>query len=138
MADAIWNNRFILADPGKNETVLWQSSSGSGTTDTSCTLSEAWTNFDSIDIWYKTNDGAIYKETLSSRGNPGRFMLMSSNYNGTNWFMRPCRYNISGTTISADVGAQYTFTTNSVSRTLTDVLCYLYKVVGINRISGGN
>ena len=118
---------------GTDETVLWTSSNGSATTDTSCSLSEAWTNFDHIDIWYKTNDGAIYKESLSSSGNPTRFMLMSSNYNGTNWFMRPTRYNISSTSITADVGAQFTFTTNSVSRTLTDVLIYLYKIVGIGR-----
>jgi hypothetical protein len=121
---------------GADETVLWSSTGGSSTTDTACTLSEAWTHFDHIDIWYRSTDGRIERASLNAGAPVATFMLLSQNYNGTNWWIRPTRYNISNNAIAANVGAQYTFTDNAVTRSNTSINNYLYKVVGINRTAG--
>ena len=51
MADAIWNNRYILADPSKNETVLWEDQNGVQLQN-GITLSESRLNFERIRITY--------------------------------------------------------------------------------------
>lgn len=119
-----------------DETVLWSSTDGSSTTDTACTLSEAWTHFDHIDIWYRSTDGRIERASVNAGAPMSTFMLLSQNYNGTNWWMRPTRYNISDNAIAANVGAQYTFSDNGVTRSNTSINNYLYKVVGVNRTAG--
>lgn len=147
MADAIWNNRFILADPGKNETVLWEGTGWSvGDTGQTLTLSESPLNFRTIRIYgYRPlNSGSTtYSGVFSvdidiqflNSNSATNIMIPYSIMSGGNCYVGGM--GISGVTTSSwtESGGFHYPIGGSKSN---GEYAHVHKVVGINRISGGN
>lgn len=153
MADAIWNNRFILADPGKNETVLFENANGTALKN-GITLSESRLNFEYIRILYNVygapayidvpmfglNRGASFILTLTAPfGNQaydtaGYFLIWQC-------FMTECTDTYLKSATSQFIGKK-DFINGATPGTWTEGanvnVPTVYKVVGINRVSGGN
>jgi hypothetical protein len=145
MADAIWNNRFILADPGKNETVLFTGNVYE--TGADYALSENVNNFSKIEVWVQKRNGSI--------GNVGRAIqisqmaltftstgclayvnaidIASNAYTQNTVYIQ---YNGDGTTFRLLAGTK--FANGTFSNNVTTYDFVVTKIIGINRISGGN
>ena len=136
MADAIWNNRYILADPSKNETVLWSGSkSGTG----SIILSESATNFKRLRFTFSEGNASInnFESIVCTEGATDTAKYIYPYY---------CRTNGSGDMIFAMWSMTISGTSVSIIRTVlrtngtisgTNNYSVL-KIVGIDRVSGGN
>jgi hypothetical protein len=154
MADAIWNNRFILADPGKNETVLWQNDNGT-LLKNGITLSESRLNFEYIRILYSVRVGApAYIDVPMFGLNRGASFILTLTasfnnhaYNEAGYFiiwqcfMADCTDTYLKSSSSQFIG-KMNFIDASTPGTWTqganaDVPT-VYKVIGFNRVSGGN
>jgi hypothetical protein len=149
MADAIWNNRFILADPGKNETVLWENNRAWVGTDVapevnSGTLSEAITNFKTIKIYFaRTNATSLHYNSVSEMessdiSSQGGFFISTPvlQSSSKNLFLACTFISVSGTTFTESIGTQWSQPTGTADS--SKIFLHPYKIVGINRISGGN
>lgn len=138
MADAIWNNRFILADPGKNETVLFNST----TAVTSGSLSEAITNFEKIRIYGNrtgssgTSNLPAYTELLLRDGVPSTFVLTSAVYSDR-IYMPVMVYSLTSSSFSLSSGSILNMSPTPTVTTAQTNLGVL-RIVGVNRVSGGN
>ena len=153
MADAIWNNRFILADPGKNETVLYDgTSAGQFKSNTTIAISESYLNFEKIRFYFLSSAGSVgntqyTREAIVLRG--------TGSLSHTEVSTGPIVSGVNGTT-HTDV-ASFTFSQNDPTHctvkatgvrisvtsagaysTLADRGPTLLRIVGIGRISGGN
>lgn len=142
MADAIWNNRFILADPGKNETVLF--SGGSNSTKTA-TLSEPITNFQYLRVRVDDdhhNGRWVFVDTDNAWAKwLGNYGYDDWNTTSTLLGFREIGFKASGTTITSLNGLQKNVALSGTSWTSsyqTGQYGGIVKVVGINRVSGGN
>ncbi len=138
MADAIWNNRYILADPGKNETVLY-----TGTHSTSpITVSEPLTNFEKVEIvWeHNYNNNTQINHFNYTYQMPSNELLAYGGRTGTNgftWFVAAWTVSSDGKTITR-TQSKYIPITTSVGTPTDSPNLYPIKIVGINRISGSN
>jgi len=142
MADAIWNNRFILADPGKNETVLFSG----GTKDTkTATLSEPITNFQYLRVridddhhngrWVFVDTDEPWAKWL------GNYGYDDWNTTATILGIREIGFKASGTTVTSLSGVQKNVSLSGTawnSAYQTGQYGGIVKVIGINRVSGGN
>jgi hypothetical protein len=144
MADAIWNNRFILADPGKNETVLW---SGNNVTpsSTAIVVSEALSNFNSVKFyWTKNNYLGEQVDELSIDGNTSELCFIHLSGVANMW-IQALALTLSGTSLTLlwaknlNFGSvsSTTWSNPTITTTVADSF-QLTKIVGINRVSGGN
>jgi len=142
MADAIWNNRYILADPSKNETVLW-----SGTKSFDITLSESIYNFKYIDV-YPSGIGTSWLgakrfDTKNISDSSNLFLLDAIyQFSATIMYVFTSTWSVktNGTKLeSANKGMGYTIDSQKTITWYTNnnnaAIC---KVVGIDRISGSN
>jgi len=134
VADTV-NNRFVAE---ADETVLYIDPNWSGVT--SCTLSEAPTNFEYIDItvgFYGATNGTVVQRF------PGTCIalhfLYGAGQGATDYFIRSYG-SVSGTSISVSKAkcmySSYSVTTADTIRNNAenDMKC-IYKVVGVNRIA---
>ena len=144
MADAIWNNRFILADPGKNETVLWTGNNVKPSS-TAIVVSENLTNFNSVKFYWTSGNGMsepVDEVQVDSSSNAIHFVHCTG---GSNMWIQTLSLGISGTSITLDWAknlnfgsvSSTTWSNPSITVTVGDSF-QLTKIVGINRISGGN
>lgn len=136
MADAIWNNRYILADPGTNETVLWTGSqSGTGT----ITLSESATNFKRLRFTFSEGNASInnFESIVSTEGATDSNKYIYPYYARTNgsgdMIFAMWSITISGTSVS--IVRTVLRTNGSTSGTNN---YNILKIEGLNRVSGGN
>ena len=134
MADAIWNNRFILADPGKNETVLF--SGNINAANTTGTLSEPITNFKRIRVLYGLRFNASPKFYDEFPADKIEFYCSKQCYQDSNVLTCGGQFNISGTTITLVTWFQVVGTT--VTANSGQYYLAIKEVVGIDRVSGGN
>ena len=139
MADSIWNNRFILADPGKNETVLY---TGNGS---SVVLSEVATNFEYLEITWEHKQSAslvnnmVFKyaiPTTEFMGYGGRAQSQQSG--GFVWFIATWRMESDNKTLTRWMSRYIVIGDTGVGTPTASNNLYPIKIVGINRISGGN
>ena len=118
---------------GVDETVLWEDATGASQS-TSCTCSEALTNFELVLIIFKTNDQ--YKQCAIYPGDSSGFPYsVVSTYSGTiyskNSMWSPDADHITLTRSACTESNNYGTVNN------TDVI-WIVKIVGIHRIAGGN
>jgi hypothetical protein len=134
MADAIWNNRYILADPSKNETVLF--SGDINAANTTGTLSEPITNFSRIRIKYGLRFNQSPKFYDEFPADKVQFFCSKQCYQDSGLLTCGGRLDISGTTATLVTWFQAVGTTV----TANDGKYYfvVQEIVGIDRISGGN
>lgn len=121
------NNRWVVE---ADETVLWEEATGESQS-TSCTCSEALTNFELVLIIFKTNDK--YKQCAIYPGDSSGFPYsVVSTYSGTiyskNSMWSPDAYHLTLTRSACTESNNYSTVNNS------DVI-WIVKVVGINRIA---
>lgn len=134
MADAIWNNRFILADPSKNETVLWSGDVNAAST--TATLSEAITNFKRIRVKYGVrfnNSPKFYDEFPTDKT---QFYCSKQCYQDNNVLTCGGQFSISDKTLTLVTWFQVVGTT--VTANSGQYYLVINEVVGIDRVSGGN
>jgi hypothetical protein len=117
-----------------DETVLWEATALTDHT-TSCNLSESMTNFEQIQVVFQTNnDNTFY---CNYPGNtsfiPVGTVIVGNN---TTIFHKYAQFSItnSGSTLTRQYCCEHS---NSNTPAASDVI-WLYKVIGINRISRGN
>ena len=155
MADAIWNNRYILADPSKNETVLWENTIGVQLQN-GITLSESRLNFERIRLTYIVSTGAcpaVLEIPMlgANRGSsfiqmlPGSFDNHSIDVAGycliwqlffvdcTETYLKSSGAQFIGKTGFINGGTPGTWTQGANTAVPT-----VFKIEGINRISGSN
>jgi hypothetical protein len=123
-----------------DETVLWESD---GALSSSVTLSENMSNFEFIDVY--ENWGAIPADSTVHRiYMEGKTTAVINFSIGTNaWYLVVQKLNLNGTSLSVDSahsihGSSYTSTDIVHESNTTLLKNTIRKVVGINRISGGN
>lgn len=121
------NNRIVVE---ADETVLWEGSA------TSATLSESAASFDRIRIYFEAASQSYVQEFPGSLANG----VLQISCNGTfpNGFVSfyNYRYTISGTSVAPTAYLKETYG-NSTMAVRTTPAPTLKKVVGINRIAGG-
>ena len=121
-----------------DETVLWD---GHGTLATSATLSEAMTNFETVKIYFINADSeVVIREIDPSVQAPYITQEINTMSTEPKYYCKIARFDIAGNTITRSYQVSYTIASNGISSwstNNTDTVKIL-KVVGINRISGGN
>jgi len=130
-----------------DETVLWEAPGGIAGRTSACTLSESLKNFEHVDVWLAH---ATYGPTRAGSfdfnimGTTGYFNVMrprgQGNLNVAFMYITASDTTLACTQSKCLMFGGYASTATSVTATLNDGEdrnC-LYKVVGINRISGGN
>lgn len=118
---------------GVDETVLWEDATGTSQS-TSCTCSEALTNFELVRITFKTNDQ--YKQCAIYPGDSSGFPYsVVSTYSGSiyskNSMWSPDADHLTLTRAACTESNNYGTINN------TNVI-WIVKVVGVHRIAGGN
>ena len=144
MADAIWNNRYILADPSKNETVLWTGNNVDPSS-TTITLSEDARHFERIKFywgdsrWFAT---PIDETSIQTSNQVVLFIHLSGS---ANCWIHTLSFTVASTSLTVNWAKNFnmgsTTSTTWSNPTITTTVgesFYLSKIVGINRISGGN
>ena len=119
---------------GVDETVLWSNSAGA----TSCTLSENYTNFEYIDVYYKDSDQKVMMKRIVTAQTVHTFNVSSEEVSDNFW-IKTSSFSINGTAIARTGNCQIRITSASaVSYSTANNYILLYKIVGVHRISGGN
>lgn len=118
---------------GVDETVLWDDATGTSQS-TSCTCSEALTNFELVRITFKTND--MYKQCAIYPGDSSGFpysivSAYSDSIYSKNSMWSPDADHLTLTRSACTESNNYGTINN------TNVI-WIVKVVGIHRIAGGN
>ena len=135
--------------PGYNETVLWSGTLESKDPQDSISLSEPATNFEKLDILYADrynnirDSKTVYTENLTfDNMSQSRVRLEAPfMYSTTNPLMMRCsQYKFTNTTaMTLEACSQIQTTTGGIQSTYGETLknqgCYIYKVIGINRIA---
>ena len=119
---------------GVDETVLWEASALTDHT-TSCNLSESVTNFEQIQVVFQTNNNNTFYCNYPGDTSfiPVGTMIVG---NDTTVFHKYAQFSItnSGSTLTRQYCCEHSNSNNPAS---SDVI-WLYKIVGIHRIAGGN
>lgn len=117
-----------------DETVLW---SGTATNST-VTLNETADNFERITIYYRNGDN-IHNSTEVIRMSGNQNVSLTAGAVGSNAYVKFGTYRITGTTIEP-INAQsfMIWYEGSLGAGRETNNFYVYKVVGIHRIAGGN
>ena len=118
---------------GNDETVLWEGSAGTGT---NLVLSENYNNFDRLIFEYRPwSEGETPSYQISEVGtNYNNFTLGSFWNNNTTYATFIYTYQGNGTNQLNFIRGEYN---NGNNWTTAGNIC-MFKIVGINRISGGN
>lgn len=125
-------NKTVRTD----ETVLWEASSTSGAT--SCTLSESYSNFEYLDIYFSDSDTKIMFHRIYCGQAATSFTCMSPEVSDNIWF-KLSSFRLLSTSIKRIGNGQIRVTpAGAVSYSSATDYIKLFKVVGVNRISGGN
>ena len=132
---------------GNDETVLWEAPGGITGRTSACTASESLKNFEHVDVWLAhstygpTRAGSF---DFNVMGNTGYFSVMrprgQGNLNVAFMYITASDTTLTCTQSKCLMFGAYNSTSTSVTATLNDAEdrnC-IYKVVGVNRISGGN
>lgn len=128
--------------PGYNETVLWSGSQNViGSTDTQLTLSESASNFEKLRIYFMgsaQNDAETSLDIIMISRTDAYYTLSVAytNNNSGVLYVDACSVQIDGTAFKVARGFRKEITTsitNTNSRGPT-----ILKIIGINRIAGGN
>jgi len=119
-----------------DETVLWESTAG--TADTGV-FSENITNFEYFDVVFKTNDNIIEVQRFRTDMSSSTFNLYSNLFSPSNGlYIKITRMNYSATQFTVNNYAEINIK-NAANPTISQSnKIVLLKVIGINRISGGN
>ena len=119
---------------GVDETVLWEASALTDHT-TSCNLSESVTNFEQIQVVFQTNNNNTFccNYTGDTSFIPVGTVIVG---NDTTVIHKYAQFSItnSGSTLTRQYCCEHSNSNNPAS---SDVI-WLYKVVGVHRIAGGN
>jgi hypothetical protein len=126
-----------------DETVLWEGTPTS--TITSIQLSEPWSGFKRVKLFGKSEGGGVlYSEFDTNRTNTNINLSNGgfSDWNSNNFFVNvtiPCHFN-SSDTISVNSARYVGYWSNSwqAKTVAPNTANIITKVVGINRIAGGN
>ena len=137
MADAIWNNRYILADPGKNETVLFEVS-GSTNGVSTCTLSESPFNFKYIEVYVSEStelDSQCNKIYILSDSIQRIHVHYNSGNNSCQFVAAKGTITSTTLTITDTLGYDASFSSGSMTLTRNSAaqLACIRRVVGIGR-----
>jgi len=123
---------------GLDETVLWEKSSSQSSV-TSCTLSEDYHNFEKLKVYTINNDTQVSCVEMLTASQGSTFSVQGGAVVGTTEWLKHSTFNLGNTSISLS-GAMNCYITSGglggISFGTTDN--YLLKVVGVNRIAGGN
>ena len=132
------NNRWVVE---ADETVLWDGTE----TSTSVTLSETANNFEYIEIFYRINDGIYNSVKVHPTGSAQKIGMNVGSYHNSQQFIAKCTtYTLNGTSLgptTAKSAMEYGGLASgggSVTVQFENNAFWLIKVVGINRVSGGN
>lgn len=135
--------------PGYNETVLFEGTTAAKVPQSSITLSESANNFEKIDILYRDryqnifDSKTIYTSNMTfDNENTSRVLLSAPFlYNSTTpQYIRATQYKFSNnTTMTFETNNLTQITTSGIkcnfSTTPDNNGCYVWKVIGINRIN---
>lgn len=122
------NNRWVVE---ADETVLWSDSDGA----TSCTLSENYTNFEYLDVYYKDSDKKVMMKRIVTAQTVHMFTISSEEVSDNFW-IKSSSFSINGTAIARTGNCQIKITSgSSVSYSTATNYILLYKIVGVNRIA---
>ena len=118
---------------GNDETVLFENNAG----DTEAALSESFANFDRIRIYFRpySNNPVCQEIFYNSNQTYNNMSFMYGFYEGQQWRGFKCTFNVGMTLLKILSSYYYEGYAAGVDVTNT---AKIYKVVGINRISGGN
>lgn len=119
---------------GVDETVLWTGTA----TNSTVTLNETADNFERIILYYRNGDG-IHNSTEVIRMSGNQNISLTAGAVGNNAYVKFGTYRITGTTIEP-INAQsfMIWYEGSFGAGRETNNFYVYKIVGIHRISGGN
>lgn len=120
------NQGYVLNNSLNNLKPFLLFYNGSGTTGT-VTLSDSFSNYRYIEIYFKSNDDSI--DSVKCPNNFTRFNLFTANYYNTVIFEQVETISISGTTITRGSQKQISFTSSAVT-SLVDTSIFIVKVVG--------
>ena len=130
-------NKTVSVD----ETVLWEYD---GTNpQSSVTLSEAFTNFEYLDIHERWTSSGTNCSVVRIAVSGANGAVTNMSLGNTAWYVNVQKWSVSGTSLSvasahAIHGSSYT-STDIIHESNTDLIKKtICKVVGIHRISGGN
>lgn len=136
------NNRWVVE---ADETVLWTGDTGAiiDSTDGSVTLSETAMNFEKIRLYVQgsaLNSGGSTIDVTIGSTDPLSFMPLSLSYtnDGSSMFTDCCVVQFSGTTFTYKAGFRIAISNAPALSRQSNRGMKIVKVVGINRVSGGN
>ena len=119
-----------------DETVLW---SGTYTTGAAIQTNESMENFEWIRFELESNDNYYRPQVFapSTISAQHEIAFMDTNQNSTDCWYKHVKYSIKPSSVSAMDWRQWKCSNNTLSN--SQVMQFtLHKIVGINRISGGN
>ena len=124
---------------GVDETVLWENASGDLAT-TALPMSESTYNFETIKVYFVDNNGNGGVQEIPMATSPTVFTVLVSHINtsGTTSYIKNGKFALTSSTITRVNEAQVSFSGSAASTTLNATNIKLYKVIGCNRIAGGN
>lgn len=135
--------RVSLASTPYNETVLWTPQNANGDNPQSITLSENYTNFDHIVVYYRINDGDRGSLNILPVTDTYWDMTTFANYSSdtstaSNYIAKGCRLFLrDGNKLTKALKIWFQ-PGNSAPIQEDHTVFYFLKVVGVNRIAGGN
>lgn len=131
VADTV-NNRWVVE---ADETVLWE---GTLAPENTASLSETITNFENIEIFGYTDDGTTFPWSVKVATRGQATMNVGTVTTNLGWAKFLYMTISSGTTLSAVKARALTWGSSSWSGDSGLTGWRITKVVGINRVSGGN
>mgnify|MGYP007038216084 CR=1 FL=1 len=124
---------------GLDETVLWE---GDYTNSGSITLSESYKNFAIMAVYFKDNDNNTDIHYIITANQGGRMILVSYTFgmlsSQVQLWIKPTNYTLTNTSITYIEDNEFNLLAGSVRVNGAGQRIHILKVVGINRISGGN
>ena len=116
-----------------DETVLFENNAGAA----EATLSESFANFDRIRIYFRpyTNNPVCQEIFYNSNQTYNNMSFMYGFYEGQQWRSLKCTFNVGMTLLK--ILSSYYYEGYAAGIDVTNT-AKIYKVIGINRISGGN
>ena len=129
--NSLSGNGTVDSPLGLNETVLWESTTG--TADTGV-FSENITNFEYFDVVFKTNDNIIEVQRFRTDMSSSTFNLYSNLFSSSNGlFIKITRMNYSATQFTVNSYAEFNIKNNANPTISQSNKITLLKVIGINR-----
>jgi len=122
-----------------DETVLWE---GDYTNSGSITFSESYKNFAIMAVYFKDNDNNTNIHYIITANQGGRMILVSYTFgmlsSQVQLWIKPTNYTLTNTSITYIEDNEFNLLAGSVRVNGAAQRIHILKVVGINRISGGN